>query len=145
MQTVNDLMTVAPRTVTPEFPLREAARIMVEENCRHLPVVDGDTGKLVGILTDRDIRSARHTPYFDVASVESCMTRDPLTVSPDTDAKAAAELLALYKYGSLPVLADGQVVGIVTVTDFLTHYGQGVGDGDKNPKSVFWEQFSQSE
>jgi CBS domain-containing protein len=50
------------------------------------------------------------------------MTPDPLTVTPDTPAYIAAEILASYKFGALPVLKDGELVGIVSVTDFLNHF-----------------------
>ncbi|MBK8434184.1 MAG: CBS domain-containing protein [Chloroflexi bacterium] len=121
MFTVNDLMTTNPITILPELPLPEAADLMTAENCRHLPVVD-EEGQLIGILTDRDVRQARHTAVFPTALAESCMTPNPITVTPETAAQHAAELLGLHKISALPVVDQGQLVGIITVSDFLTQF-----------------------
>ena len=134
MLTVNDLMTVAPHTVTPQTPLREVINLMQEEECRQFPVVNA-SGDLVGIVTDRDIRLILNSPIvlhekwqdealLDTMTVESCMTTHPLTVSPDTAAYHAAEMLSAYKFGALPVLDNGRLVGIITVTDFLDHFAE---------------------
>ncbi len=130
MLTVNDLMTTIPVVVSPTTRLNEAVALMQAEGCRHLPVVDD--GKLIGILTDRDVRLARNSSLYETASCESCMTRDPITTTPDTPADQAAELLTLYKIGSLPVLDDGVLVGIVTVNDFLRRF-----NADDNPQDHF--------
>ena len=61
MLTVRDLMTVNPDTVKPDTPLREVINIMKVEGCRQLPVVDAN-GKVVGIVTDRDVRLAMNSP-----------------------------------------------------------------------------------
>jgi CBS domain-containing protein len=50
------------------------------------------------------------------------MTPDPVTVSPDTPAYRAAEMLSAYKFGALPVVSGGELVGIITVTDFLDRF-----------------------
>lgn len=134
MLTVNDLMTVAPHTVTPQTPLREVINLMQEEECRQFPVVNIN-GDLVGIVTDRDIRLILNSPIvlherwqdealLDTMTVESCMTPHPLTVSPETPAYHAAEMLSAYKFGALPVLDNGRLVGIITVTDFLDHFAE---------------------
>ncbi len=134
MLTVNDLMTVAPHTVTPQTPLREVINLMQEEECRQFPVVNAN-GDLVGIVTDRDIRLILNSPIvlherwqdealLDTMTVESCMTPHPLTVSPETPAYHAAEMLSAYKFGALPVLDNGRLVGIITVTDFLDHFAE---------------------
>ena len=121
MLTVNELMTTTPIAILPDLPLREAAELMAAENCRHLPVVD-EEGGLIGIITDRDVRQARHTAVFATALTESCMTGNPITITPDTPAHKAAELLALHKISALPVVDQGQLVGIITVTDFLAQF-----------------------
>jgi acetoin utilization protein AcuB len=131
MLTVNDLMTLEPETVSPGTPLRQIIELMKWEGCRQLPVVDEE--KLVGIVTDRDVRLVMNSPLvvhhqqldeelLDTITAESCMTPDPLTVTPNTAAYRAAELLSLYKFGALPVLDGEEVVGIITVTDFLQHF-----------------------
>jgi len=135
MLTVNDLMTTTPITVNPTTPLHKAAVLMQMENCQHLPVLD--QGKLVGILTDRDVRLARNLSLYEEATCESCMTHNPITTSPDMPADQAAELLTLYKIGSLPVLDGLELVGIVTVNDFLRRFNR----PDKND---FVEEFALS-
>jgi acetoin utilization protein AcuB len=136
MLTVNELMTVNPKTVTPETSLRHVIGIMKVEGCRQLPVVDN--GKLVGIITDRDVRLVVNSPIvlherwqdeelFDKVTAESCMTLNPITVTPDTPAYRAAEMLSIYKFGALPVVANGDtekdvLVGIITITDFLDYF-----------------------
>lgn len=125
---VNDLMTVNPMTVAPDTPLRRIVETMRREGCRQLPVVDED--KLVGIVTDRDVRLVLNLPLMrhgrwqekemlDRLTAESCMTTDPITATPDTPAYRAAEMLGIYKFGALPVVDGERLVGIITVTDFL--------------------------
>ncbi|MGW8318842.1 MAG: CBS domain-containing protein [Candidatus Promineifilaceae bacterium] len=132
MLTVGDLMTVNPDTVTPETTLREVINLMKVECCRQLPVVDRE-GRLVGIITDRDVRLAMNSPIvlhgrwqdeelLDTATASSCMTPDPITVTSSTPAYRAAEMLSAYKFGALPVVDKGQLVGIITVTDFLDRF-----------------------
>ena len=134
MLTVNDLMTVNPKTVSPQTTLREVIDLMQEEECRQFPVVNAQ-GKLMGIVTDRDVRLTMNSPIvlherwqddalLETMTVESCMTPNPLTVSPDTPAYHAAEMLSAYKFGALPVVDDGRLVGIVTITDFLNHFAE---------------------
>ena len=131
MLTVNDLMTVRPCTVEPDTPLRDIIRLMKEEGCRQLPVVD--RGKLVGIVTDRDVRLALNAPFIkrwrrqdenllDKFTAEGCMTSNPIVVTPNTPAWRAAEMLSIYKFGALPVVDGKDLVGIISVTDFLDYF-----------------------
>lgn len=130
MLTVSDLMTVNPQTITPETPLRHIVKLMKTEGCRHLPVLKD--GVLVGIVTDRDVRLVMNSPIvlhgrwqdeelIDKVTAETCMTPNPITVSPDTPAYRAAEMLSIYKFGCLPVVDQDTLIGIVTVTDFLDY------------------------
>ncbi len=131
MLTVNDLMTIDPQTVSPDTSLRHVIELMKHEGCRQLPILDD--GKLIGIITDRDVRLALNSPLsvrvrsvneelLDRLTAQSCMTPDPLTVTPNMPAYRAAELLSLYKFGALPVLDGETLVGIITVTDFLDYF-----------------------
>jgi acetoin utilization protein AcuB len=132
MLTVSDLMTVDPDAISPETPLRQVIDLMKTSCCRQLPVVDAD-GRLVGIITDRDVRLAMNSPIvlhgrwqdeelIDTATASSCMTPGPVTVTPETPAYRAAEMLSAYKFGALPVVKHGRLVGIITVTDFLDRF-----------------------
>lgn len=131
MLTVNDLMTEIPAAVTPDTPLRRVVELMKSEGCRQLPVLEA--GKLVGIITDRDVRLVMNSPMvihdrrqdlelLEAVTAESCMTPNPLTVTPETPAYRAASLLSLYKFGALPVVDAETLVGIITVTDFLDYF-----------------------
>lgn len=134
MLIVNDLMTAIPYTVAADTPLRHVIELMKTEGCRQLPVLKD--GNLIGIVTDRDIRLVMNSPMvlhghwqdeelLDKATAESCMTANPMTVGPDTPAYQAARMLSLYKFGALPVVDDGVLVGIITVTDLLENFAAG--------------------
>jgi CBS domain-containing protein len=133
MLTVNDLMTVNPETIKPDTSLRRTIELMNRQGCRQLPVVDDD--QLVGIVTDRDIRLVMNSPIIlhelrqdaellERVIVEGIMTPNPMTVTPDTPAYKAAEMLSTYKFGALPVVEGKALVGIITVTDFLDQFSE---------------------
>ena len=126
---VQDLMTPCPDTIHVGATLRTVLQRMKQDNCRQLPVLD-DEQRLVGIITDRDVRLAMNSPLIlrerwqdetllDTVTAESCMTAEPVTVSPDTPAYQAGEMLATYKFGALPVVEGESLVGILSVTDVL--------------------------
>lgn len=129
MITVNEIMTVDPRTVAPNAPLRAVVSLLYEEGCRQIPVVEGT--QLVGIVTDRDVRllleappglgDLRHSPGIERLTARDAMSQEPLTVGPDLPIFRAAEMLSLYKIGALPVVDGELLVGIVTVTDLLDY------------------------
>jgi acetoin utilization protein AcuB len=125
---VSDLMTMNPNTVTPDTPLPDVLATMRAAGCRQLPVVK--KGVLVGIITDRDVRLAMNLPMLavdiddelsDERVAQDYMTADPITVSPHMPAAKAAALLSLYKFGALPVVVDSELVGIISITDFLDY------------------------
>ena len=122
-----DIMSRDVVTLSPDQHLSDAVELMRRRKIRHLPVVHDS--KLVGIVTDGDVKRA--TPsvfsgdqeeYERVLSdtrVEKVMTRDPFTVRPIDDAKEALKVLIERKYGCIPVVSNGSVVGIVTDIDYL--------------------------
>jgi acetoin utilization protein AcuB len=125
---VADIMTSNPATVTPRNAIRTAINLMREGGYRRLPVVD--RGRLVGIITDRDLRRAANSPFvvreqwydnfiLDHIEVGSCMTPNPLTIQPTASIAEAARLMRTHKIGGLPVVAEGQLLGIITETDLL--------------------------
>lgn len=128
MLTTNDLMTIDPETVTQDASLREVATIMNRANIRQVLVVDDK--KLVGIVTDRDVRLAVNSPLttddplerlelLNGFTAQDCMTPNPRSVTPETPVHKVAELLSMYKFGALPVVKNDELVGIITVTDLL--------------------------
>ncbi|MGH7817259.1 MAG: CBS domain-containing protein, partial [Candidatus Binatia bacterium] len=121
------LMTHDPLTVTPLETVGKADELMSENNIRQIPVVDGR--ELIGIVTDRDIRSflsdalladpdAREKALK--TGVGDIMTREPLCVAPDDELQEAVELLIEHKYGAIPVVDEAEgLVGIVSYVDVL--------------------------
>lgn len=117
-------------TVTPADSIRVAIERMRQRDCRRLPVLEG--GKLVGIVTDRDLRRATNSPFvlrerwydeflLDNISVKACMSPNPCTVTPQTKIVEAAKLMRDKKIGGLPVVENDALVGIVTETDLLAY------------------------
>jgi CBS domain-containing protein len=124
---VVDVMTQNPLSMTPSETVGQADEIMSENRIRQLPVVDGST--LVGIITDRDIRSFLDSGSLLVpdarakalaTEIKEVMSTDPLTLSPDDDLQEALELLIEEKIGGIPVMDQAEgLVGIVTYVDVL--------------------------
>ena len=121
---VRDVMTSEPATIAPEAPLGAALATMRERQIRHLPVVD-EGGRLVGILTDRDLRQATfarfralHEAERDL-TVQDAMSWAVVTTRPDSTIAHAAAVMFERRIGSLPVVEDGRLVGILTERDLL--------------------------
>ncbi|HKY50833.1 MAG TPA: CBS domain-containing protein [Candidatus Limnocylindria bacterium] len=119
---VRDLMTSNPTVVKPEDTAAQAATLMKQEDCGSLPVVSN--GKLVGIITDRDIviravaagKDPRSTP------VSALMSADPVTLSPEASDDDAERLMGERQVRRLPVVENGKLVGII-VTAQLARRG----------------------
>ncbi len=125
---VQDIMTKSPITVRLEMPVLDAQQLMAKSRFRHLLVTEG--GRLLGIVTDRDIRLNLPSPATSLSvweinylmarlTVESVMTKTVISVEPERDASEAARIMLDHKIGALPVIDGGVVVGIVTETDML--------------------------
>jgi CBS domain-containing protein len=117
MTTVADVMTPGVETTTSSAALRDAARTMREGNFGSMPVVDD--GRLVGILTDRDIVVRGVAEGLDLTSarVGDVASRTPVAVAPDQDLDEAMELMAEHRVRRLPVVDDGRLVGVVSQAD----------------------------
>jgi acetoin utilization protein AcuB len=124
-------MTARPVTVEPGARVEEARRLLEQHRIRHLPVVEGQ--RLVGIVTDRDLRMAAGLPQTAAPMVVAdVMTPSVITVGPETTIEHAAMLMADNKIGGLPVVNDDdELVGIVTESDILNVFleATGVGSG----------------
>ncbi|HEY7139695.1 MAG TPA: CBS and ACT domain-containing protein [Methylomirabilota bacterium] len=114
---VRDVMATDLVTVRPHETARHAYRLMRDHRFRHLPVVED--GRLVGILSDRDLRPVLLSPGLARARVRELMSEDLTIVSPDALVEEAASLLVVKKIGCVPVVAHGRLVGLVTETDLL--------------------------
>jgi acetoin utilization protein AcuB len=126
-QLVRDWMTPNPMTISPTTTLPQAQQLMMERSVRRLPVVWQE--KLVGILTFGDIREARPSDanllsvyelnlVLDHLLVKAIMTPNPICIHPEATIGEAAKILLENKFGGLPVVEDGTLIGIITETDF---------------------------
>jgi len=110
---VIERMTTTPVTITGNLTVTQALEVIERRNVHHLPVLN-DRGSLVGIITERDLLRAKGS---DV--VENLMERRVITVTEYTPLENAARIMADHKIGSLPVMRDGKMVGIITQTDLF--------------------------
>ncbi|MEH2395358.1 MAG: CBS domain-containing protein [Nostoc sp.] len=120
--TARDLMSSPVRTILPETTIAEAQRILLRYGQSGLSVVDAQ-GQLVGIISRRDIDIALHHG-FSHAPVKGYMTTNLKTITPDTTLPQIESVMVIYDIGRLPVLENGQLVGIVTRTDVLRELHQ---------------------
>ena len=112
---VKNCMSTYPVTVTPEKEVKDAFHLLKKHSIRQVPVVKD--GKLLGIVTDRDLRVALVRPEL---TVEAFMSTDPVTVIEDSTVEEAARIIRSRKFNALPVASKkGELVGIITVTDIL--------------------------
>lgn len=129
MMYVREVMSADPVTILPTDNLKMAMERM-GRSYRRLPVVDAE-GRLVGIITDRDLRLAVNSPYIlrerwqdeqllTNTLVETCMTANPASIGPDAHVQDAVNLIIKGRFSGLPVVDDNNhVIGVLTVTDLL--------------------------
>ncbi|ABB38875.1 CBS domain containing membrane protein [Oleidesulfovibrio alaskensis G20] len=129
MLNVGDLMTTELFTLLETDTLKTARSLMQLARIRHIPIVD-EHGRFIGLLTHRDILEATISRFAEVENsvqdeidsgipVSEIMRTDVRRVPPDMRLRDAAEMLFRHKYGCLPVVESGILVGIVTEADFL--------------------------
>ncbi|MBP8002021.1 MAG: CBS domain-containing protein [Chloroflexi bacterium] len=128
---VKDWMTYGVVTITPDTTLPVAHKIMTENEVRRLPVVDKE-GKLIGIVTLSDIRSAETSPTSSLSvwelnyllsrlTVEELMAPNPFTITADSSIGKAALSMLEHKISGLPVVDDeGVLIGIITESDIFS-------------------------
>ena len=129
-------MKANPITVGPQDSFRHAMNLIRQRGIRHLPVVEG--GRLVGIVTDRDVRQASpsaatsleiHELHYllEKITIRDIMTSEVVTAIPEMPIEAAARLMLTHRIGSLPVLRGMALVGIITETDILSAFVEVMG------------------
>jgi len=125
---VSEWMTPAPITVAPSAPIPKVQELMVHRRIRHLPVIED--GRLVGIITDRDVRTVQPSPASSLTvremnyllerlTVRAVMSRPVLTVGPHESLAVALRLMLENRIGGLPVVDGERVLGILTAVDLL--------------------------
>ena len=123
---VKDWMTADPITIHPQQTVPQAHQLMKKKAIRRLPVVDD--GDLVGVVTFGDIREAQPSDATSLSiyelnyligllTIDSVMTSEPITVDVNAKIAEAAQIMLEHKVGGLPVMEDGNLVGIITETD----------------------------
>lgn len=115
--TIAKYMSAAPHSIGNEQTIATAALMMNDHHIRHLPVLHG--GRLLGILTDRDIKLIETFRDVDPTKirVEEAMTEQPYSVSPEAALDEVVETMAANKYGSAVIMQNQKVVGIFTTVD----------------------------
>ncbi|HEX7056594.1 MAG TPA: CBS domain-containing protein [Bacilli bacterium] len=116
MKTLQEIMTKNCVTLTPQDNVYEAAVKMKEHDIGFIPVVEGK--KLLGVITDRDIVlrcTAEKKPGS--TAVTEIMSHDIVTASPNTTIQEAAKLLAGKQIRRLPIVENGELVGVVAIAD----------------------------
>jgi acetoin utilization protein AcuB len=126
---VKDWMGRPATTISADATCRQAIDSMRAGRIRHLPVVD--RGRLVGIVTDRDLRQVVFDPaiqerlsqddgdILDTRTIRDVMTWAVISIGPETDLRQAARLMYEQKIGALPVVEGGRVLGVLTEHDVL--------------------------
>jgi len=131
--TARDIMSSPVRTIRPETTIEQAERILFRYGHSGLSVVDAN-GELVGVISRRDLDLALHHG-FSHAPVKGYMTRNLKTITPDTTIQEIEEIMVTYDVGRLPVLSEGNLIGIVTRTDVLRQLHQNKGE-EKNKEKT---------
>ncbi len=125
---VRDWMTKDPQVVPPSTPVMEAMNMLRGEGYRRLPVVRD--GKLLGIVTDRDLKEATPSKATSLSvyelnyllsklTLKDVMRTPVITIGPDEAIEQAALTMEMHRVSGLPVIEKGAVVGILTITDLL--------------------------
>jgi len=125
---VGERMSKPVITISPSMPITEALNLMKKERIRRAPIVKD--GKLVGIVSDKDLLNASPSPVTTLSiwemnyllskvTVSEVMTANVMTITEDTPIEQAARVMVDNKIGGLPVMRDGHVVGIITETDLF--------------------------
>jgi acetoin utilization protein AcuB len=137
---VGERMSHPVITIAPDLPITEAVNLMRKEHIRRTPVVKG--GKLVGIVSDKDLLNASPSPATSLSiwemnyllskiKVEDVMTTEILSIDVDTPVEEAARIMADNKIGGLPVMKNNRVVGMITETDLFKIFLELMGAREK--------------
>lgn len=136
---VRHIMTAAPKTLSPDRTVADAAGLMAQYDVGVIPLADDD-GALVGVVTDRDLVLRIIAKHQDPREVKlgDIATRNVVTTTPDTNVRDARDLMAEHKVRRLPVVKDGKLVGIVALGDIA------VGDASKRAVGEVLQDVSES-
>lgn len=123
---IKDIMTLGPAVCTPENNLQEAARMMLENDCGEIPVVENTKNlKPVGVITDRDIVCRAVAKGKDVLHipVRDCMSHPCITIRPEASVEECCKILEKKQIRRIPVIDEkGACCGIVSQADIARHH-----------------------
>ncbi len=114
---VKDLMTTRVAVIDRQASAEEAFNRMRTQAIHHLVVTDA--GVVVGVLSDTDLGGDSWEEVRSGRTIDELLTESPITVAPDDPIETAAETMRNHEFRCLPVVADGELVGIVTSTDLM--------------------------
>lgn len=118
MARLGDIMSREVFSASPGASVTEVARAMVQGRVGSAIVIDGPW--LLGIFTERDVlRAAASGADLTAAAISDWMTKDPVTVGPDTDSEEAAGIMATHGFRHLPVVEGNTVLGVVSLRDLI--------------------------
>lgn len=130
-ETISSIMTTELITLSFSDTLYSAEKRLKVNHIRHIPVIDDE--KLVGLISLSDLKrisfidayskeGTEDTPVYNMLTIKDMMIKAPVTVAPNDTIYEVAKLITHKEFHSLPVVADGKLVGIVTTTDLLNYY-----------------------
>lgn len=122
---VKNCMQSDPVTITRTAMIKDAVTLMEKHAIRHLPVME--EGRLVGFITENDLRQYYFPSMVGDIPVDEAMVRNPVTVTVDTSIDQAARLFHEFKIGGLPVMENHELVGILTASDLLSAFIEIIG------------------
>jgi len=120
MYEVRDVMTRDVLTLSPDVTVEGAIMLIIGNQISGMPVVD-EQKRVIGIISEFQLLETLYSPTIRNAQVGDVMTRDVLTVAPDTMLSEAASLMVLHRIRRLPVIDEGKVVGVVARRDLLRY------------------------
>ncbi|NVM28630.1 MAG: CBS domain-containing protein [Candidatus Helarchaeota archaeon] len=114
-----DLMKTKITSVRPDEKVAAVDLLMVRKSLGGVPILQYETDKLVGIVTQRDMMLSRFRTSIAGMTVENLMTKNPITVSPDVSIKELLGLMLSHRIERLPVIDNGKLVGIIEPDSIL--------------------------
>lgn len=126
MFNVSEIMTRAPYTLGPDDTLADASELMTQHHIRHIPIVSSD-GTVIGVVTHRDVLAASDSTVLNkdhenenYVALSSIMSTPVQTIEENASLRGTAMRLQKMRMGCLPVVRGGELVGIITDSDFVT-------------------------
>jgi CBS domain-containing protein len=116
MKTIRDVMQPDPIQIRPDGALHRVLELLIENQISGLPVVD-ETGRLVGVVTEKDLLKIFYEP--DARTVESLMSRDPVSISADDPLVDVVDLLMANDFRRIFIHEDGRLTGLISRSDLM--------------------------